>query len=296
MPAEIISRGSTPNGTRWISYRSPTESGGVAEWTRPESKVASGGEPLMLYTHGNGGTASEFRTLPAWTQLRNWILDTGVSWVESSGAGVSGWGSPRDVRIYEEAFTLAAEEIQPVKSFGNFRSMGAIVGYNLLTRSEALSGVMSGAMVNSGTADLMYRYQDRDPATLNSAWGVSNFAQFQEVASSADPMQFPVSVWSGLDMLQLVGTADTTVPPGPHGLALRARYGPVVHLDMLDVRQGGDHSTGNGSYLQVPAMIAYVRAVLGVTPPDPSESDGFRTASSASRLVDGVWRPRLINR
>lgn len=291
MAAQQTGQGVTPSGTPWVRYMDTIPSGGTIRWGMPTDRVGETGTPMMLYTHGAGGGSDSFSSANSWSGIRNYLLDNGIAWFEGTGGGSQPWGNNASKSAYEATWQYGADLLQPETTFGLFRSMGGLVGQWLFTQSEVVAPYMQGAMVNSGVQDLMWAYQwGRWTDAMNSAWGVSSFSQFQSVAASSDPMQFSPSAWAGKQILQLVGTADPLVPAEQNGLAIRAHYAGVPQVDWLDVRQGGDHSTANGSHQQTAAMAGFVSNLLGIVPPEPPPTKGFSEVLSASEMVNGSLR------
>lgn len=294
--ATVVRTGTTPGGTPWTLYQESVSGAGTVYWSVPSSEIGQTGVPVCLYTHGAGGGPSQFHDLDAFSGIRNYMLDSGVVTVEGTGGGSQPWANDSSKTAYENTWQHVADLFEPEVTFGLFRSMGGLVGQWLLTQSSVVAENMQGAMVNSGVQDLMWAYQSGSwTAAMNSAWGVSSYSQFQAAAASSDPMQFASSDWTGKKMLQLVGTADTLVPAEQNGIAIRGHYSGSPEVDLLDIRPGGDHSTGNGSYLQVSAMANFVDLMLGKGPDPVPEVSGFRTIVSAGRLTNGNWhvmRPR----
>src|SRR5690606_30927757 len=281
----------TPGGTPWTLMRETVSGAGTVYWSVPNALIGTTGAPVMLYTHGAGGGASQYHDLDAFSGIRDFLLDAGVVTVEGTGGGPQPWANNASKSAYEATWQHAVDLFQPEITFGLFRSMGGLVGQWLLTKSTVVAPYMQGAMVNSGVQDLMWAYRSGNwTAAMNSAWGVSSYSEFQTVAQSSDPMQFAPNLWDGKEMLQLVGTADDLVPMDVNGVAMRAHYSGHPRVDLLDVRQGGDHSTSNGSYLQVTAMASFVTNLLGIEPPPTPVANGFRTVVSAGRKIQGTWR------
>lgn len=293
MAAVIVGTGRTPAGTAFTTFRESVATAGTVYWSVATALIGETGVPLCLYTHGAGGGADQFHTIDSFLGIRSYLLDHGVVIVEGTGGGTQPWANDASKAAYEATWQHLADLYQPETTFGLFRSMGGLVGQWLLTQSPVVAPYMQGAMVNSGVQDLMWAYQSGSwTAAMNSAWGVSSYSQFQSVAADSNPMYFLPSKWAGKTMLQLVGTADDLVPMGPNGMAMRNRYASQItnHPNDLDVRQGGDHSTTNGSYLQTTAMAAFVDRILGIEPGPPATPQGFFRVISGGVLIGGDWR------
>lgn len=236
---------------------------GVADSHRGDTGV-----PVVLYCHGDGSEYDSFYSTDAWIGLRNWLVDNGYAWVESAGGGVSTWGSPTALTSYEQALQWIAGQLNvgPVVVLG--RSMGGLPAYWLYAKSTVVAPYRAGLIISSGVTDLHYRYYSyataSKQATMRAAYGAASDADWDVKTAGHDPMLFPVSLWDGAKVLELVGTADTNVEPGPNGYAIRARWAGHPALDLLTVRQGGDHTTANGTFFEVPAMTAFLTTVTGV--------------------------------
>lgn len=291
MAATQTGQGRTPAGTDFRTFMDTVPGAGTVRWIVPESLIGETGIPGMcLYTHGAGGGSDEFVSLGAWAGIRNHMIDSGVVTIEGTGGGTQPWAADVSKTAYEATWQYGVDLFAPQVTFGLFRSMGGLVGEWLLTKSPVVAPSMAGAMVNSGVQDLMWAYRfDRWTAAMNAAWGVSSYAEFQVAAQASDPMQFDPSLWDGKKMLQLVGTADPLVPMNENGIAIRNRYAGHPAVDLLDIRQGGDHSTSNGSYLQTAAMARFVDEMLGKEP-EPIPTGVIREVISASRMINGEWR------
>lgn len=130
-----------------------------------------------------------------------------------------------------------------------------------------------GFIGNSEVANLAAAYSSgRWTTEMHTAYG-TNAAGFAAASTGYDPMLFSPSLWTGKKVLEIVGTSDTTVPPASHGLAIRARWEGQPAVNLLDTRDGGDHSGTNGSYLQVEAMTQFLSLFHGhAVDPDPGRT------------------------
>lgn len=238
--------------------QSTTSGGERIRWvTAPEASDRP--RPTVLYCHGAGADSRQFTRLGAWRELRGWLIRNGWMWIECTGGGRFGWGNTASRQAYEAAVSIVGERapLGPIVVLG--RSMGGIVAHWLLTRSEVVAPLCSGAIINSGVQDLLAAYRSGLwTSSLEDAYGVRGERAFALATEGHDPMRFDPSRWSGTRVLQLVATQDDLVPPEAHGCALRRRYAGHPAQDELDVRRGGDHSRENGSYLQTPAMIRFL--------------------------------------
>lgn len=243
----------------------------VTTVTLPSGQVANIGAPVggatrfVLYTHGANGGPDQFSSASGpWPQaLRNWLIDNRIGWIEGTGGGTQPWGNPASQTAYEELVTYA-DGLHAITHWVILgRSMGGVVATRLYLAKRAADARFVGLIVNSGVQDLVWAYDAGTWTTeMNAAWGVSSRAAFVAAVNGRNPITGPASSWAGARALQLWGTGDTTVPPAPNGEAMRAMYTGQPALDQVDVRPGGDHSAGNGSYLQVSAMTSFIAAVI----------------------------------
>lgn len=280
----------TLNGTAYTVVTSTSTGYGTSVLIRPDSAVSATNVPTILYAHGAGGAYNQFATLPAWQGLRDWLLDNGCAIVEGGGGvtdviGGQNWGNTGAREAYVAYLNWADSliDVGSVVPFG--RSMGGLIAPWLYLQSSIASRCV-GLIMNSGVCSMNYSVP---PATANidkstigffdgtdhklaAAYGVEP-SELVAASASHDPMNFAPSLWDGKKVLQLVGTADPTVPPHSRGAyPLRALYAGRPAVDLLDVRIGGTHLQDNGSYLQVAPMTAFL-ADLGfgaaVEIPDP---------------------------
>lgn len=269
----------TPNGTVWTIPTTYLPDGKRAAL----SKTATPGDFLVVYAHGSSGTYNQFATLTAWAGIRNWLMDNHVPVVEALGG--DDWGGDASRITYQQAVAWARTQVPGVKIIVMGRSMGGLVAYWLATQSE-FSADVQGLIVNSGTSDLAYRYSVATGSVLtamNTAYGLpgstKDVTAFTAASAGHDPMLFSGSLFSAVPVLQLWGTDDTQVPPAQHGQAWWTAFSSYLPIppSAVDVRSGGDHSSTNGSYLQIEAMSAFLAAVIGesVSPVEP-EGDWFR--------------------
>lgn len=256
----------TPNGTAYTVHRATLPTHGVVNVGVADAALPTADVPTILYTHGAGGSHDQFATLGAWAGLREWLIDHGWAWVEGAGGGLQPWGNPASEAAYiaalEHADTIL--DVGPVVILG--RSMGGAVAARLYTTSP-IAPRCAGLIQNSGVQDLIWAYDSaRWTAAFHTAWGVTDRAGLVAAVDGYNPADLPAAAWGDTSVIQLVGSADTTVPPGPNAYAMRDLYTGRPVLDVLDVRPGGDHSAGNGSYLQVAPMVAFLEQVTGGTP------------------------------
>lgn len=260
----------TPNGTAYSTHAFKTPSGDQALWGVADHRLRASGVPTVVYTHGNSGAYNQFAATAAFAGTRNWMIDNGWAWVESAGGGLSSWGNAAARRSYAEAFAHVNSILNVGKVVVLGRSMGGLVAYWLFLYEPTISAKAVGLIVNSGTTDLMRRIgAPPGDGSIRSAFGLAaDGSDWDSKLPGFDPMQYPVEAWSGKKVLQLYGTADTTVPPDIHGQAWIKKYAAACAFADVDVRIGGDHSTENGSYLQTSAMTGFLSRLTDA-PADP---------------------------
>lgn len=267
----------TANGTAYTVHAASVSGAGTVYWAIDDTKAAEADLPFVLYMHGAGGAANDFQG-SKWVLLRDWLIDNGFGFIEGAGGGLQPWGNPASEAAYANSFDHvdALFDIAYVVVLG--RSMGGAVADRLYNARRGGDARWVGLVNNSGVQDLVWAYDydsGRWTAAFNSAWSVANKTAFVAAVAGLNPIDGPASAWDGAHVLQLIGDADDTVPPAANGLAMRTMYAGHPALDQLDVRAGGDHSTSNGSYLQVAAMSAFLLEVTGQTPPPPAPSDSY---------------------
>lgn len=266
----------TPGGTPYTVATISDPTAGTIRYGYPSSLPAD--MVTVLYAHGSGGAYNQFETLSAWTGLRNALIDAGAGWIESTGGGTRSWGNPDAQAAYEAAYTRVAAvlDLGDVVILG--RSMGGLVAAWLYTQSSVVPAV--GLIVNSGVQDVVAYYDGTSPesqASILTAWGAADRAALVTASATDNPVNYPASDWAGLNVMQLVGTADTTVPRADHGDAMRTVYAGQPAIDLLDVRTGGDHSQTNGCYLEVDDMLAFIGSVADFTAPAPVAREYLNT-------------------
>lgn len=261
----------TPNGTVYSGTSFTNSVGEQCIYVVSDAVKTTADVPLVIYCHGAGGAYNQFLTLGAWAGIRNWLIDNGWAWVEGAGGGAQPWGNPASIASYRAAYDHVASvmDIGDVVPFG--RSMGGLPAISLYLLDPVISGKSVGLVENSGVQNLAAAYASGSwTSAMRTAYGASSDATFTANSEGSDPMTFAASLWNGKTVLQLVGDADTTVPPADHGYAMRTRYAGRPTNDLLDVRAGGDHSSTNGSYLQTNAMVEFFSLVHSTEPPpDP---------------------------
>lgn len=253
----------TPNGTEY-TYEAQQIDDEVIRWGVATAAHDTPAIPALIYCHGNGGTSDSFHRLNAWAGLRNWWLDYGGVFIEGTGGGPSEWGGPRQRIAYELQHEYVSTELDlgPVIVLG--RSMGGLVSYWLTTQSTFADKV-AGLIVNSGVTDMAYRYtygNDLNKRQFRAAFGADDDAEFWDLSEGYDPMLFPTDLWANKQVIQLFGTADDVVEGEHHAVPWGTKYGPHCRSISFKVREGGDHSGANGSYLDVDAMTDFIQNAL----------------------------------
>lgn len=259
----------TPNGTAYTLYSAPIAGtgAGTCRWGIADAHLGDTGIPTILYAHGANGDSKQFQDLAAWAEMRNWLIDNGWLWIEGSGGGTQSWGNDNA----RNAYVAYLDHVAGVLDIGDVvplgRSMGGLVSYWLYSQSS-IKDQCVGLIVNSGVTS-MAAAGPYFGLPLWQAFGTTTLDDFLVASADYDPLGFDVDLWDGLNILELVGTADTTVPPDDHAYAIRALWEGHPAMDLLTVRQSGDHSASNGCYHEVGSMTAFLNLVTGVTPPLP---------------------------
>lgn len=283
----------TPNGTAYTTFSATVAGADTVRWAVADETAEDSNIPVVLYAHGSGGASNQFETLAAWAGLRNWLIDNGWAWIEGLGGGNKSWGNAAARTAYENSYLHVAGilDLGAVVPLG--RSMGGVVASWLYTESTVIEPVSVGCIINSGVQSLAAWYEAGiDQAAVMAAFNADNESEFYSNIAGFDPLTRPASLWDGKNVIQLVGTADTTVPPGDHGYAMRAHYSGRPTIDDLDVRVGGDHSATNGSYLETDAMTTFLMEVTGTTPPPPGPRLFYRNV--ARYWIDNDLNRRAI--
>lgn len=263
----------TPNGTAWHAVSTTLPNGDVAYVCAADTVFTAGAPaPCMIYAHGNNGPADQFQQQAGWADTRNWLIDHGWFWIEGAGAG-NQWGGPRGVAAYEQAYTWGKTIISPKITVGLLRSMGGCYAASFVSSTVIAA---QAVIINSGVLDVVYRARPAsgDRLAIYPAYNVPEGQQEALAAAAApyDPMQAPLNRWANVDVLNMWGTADTTVPASMNGQAWREKYAAGCKTYTEDIKEGGDHSQQNGSYTQAAAMTTFFARVNGggvVPPPEP---------------------------
>jgi pimeloyl-ACP methyl ester carboxylesterase len=263
----------TAGGTNYTlrTFRTTT-SNESAHWFMDDARLDEKNIPVIIYCHGHEGPYNQFATMGAWKGLRDWLVDNGFAVVESAGGGPSSWANSAARTSYVDAFNHVDGSISVGKVIPLGRSMGGLVSYWLATQSPLASRVPA-LIVNSGTTDLSKRVTFNSTEfghpELRAAYPeAKSIAEWYQLTAPHDPMQFDASLWAGKSVLQLWGTNDPSVPSSWNGEAWVAKYGTHAAYAAIDVREGGDHSAENGSYLQVSAMTTFLEFVNRVQAPE----------------------------
>lgn len=291
----------TANGTVYTTRTFTTPGGDQALWGIADDKLAAANIPVVVYTHGNSGAYNQFAATAAFAGIRNWLIDNGWAWVESAGGGGSSWGNTAARQSYSEAFAHVSSAINVGDVVVLGRSMGGLVAYWLYLYEPAISAKAVGLIVNSGTTDMTARIGPPPGDTsIRTAFGLAaDGSDWSAKLEGFDPMKYPLSAWAGKKVLQLYGTADTTVPPAIHGQAWLDKYASACAAAEVDVRLGGDHSTENGSYLQTSAMAGFIGKIRSepTTPgpgPAPAPSEVYRVEAAYLIGANGGLYPMDI--
>lgn len=306
-----MATGTTATGTPWISLQSSTlADGSVGRRVVPTALQNAKDIPCMIYFHGAGSSGNFFETAGVFRVLRDYLLDAGIAIVEAVGGapgntasegGTQNWGNESSRVAYGLAFAWAdaIHDFSAVTLLG--RSMGGMNAYYFGTRHPTISPRVTAIIINSGVSNLIAANNVPEGGnpdwitgapsgsgkfwpTMWTAHGVSTKEAFATAVSPEyDPHQFSPSVFSGKRILQLVGTADNTVPPGDHGLAMRTLYQGQPLVDQLIVGEGKSHSSSNGMYDYPNEMFAFIAASLPdppVIPPDPTDPNTYQKIRS----------------
>jgi pimeloyl-ACP methyl ester carboxylesterase len=237
--------------------------------------------PTLLYIHGSGGGPEQFASFSAWTEFRDWLIDHGWAWVEGGGdvtdaAGQQNWGNAGSRTAYQAYLT----HVGGILDIGDLvvmgRSMGGITASWLFTMSP-IAGNFVGAIFNSAVSTL-FTGEAVGPSiglptgvyfgsNVYTAHGVADYAELVSTKQAFAPETWAPSVWTGKKILHMYGTADTSVPWYPRGgSAMRDLWAGLPAVDRINVRDGGDHSAGNGSFLEVSAMTSFLQELHPVVP------------------------------
>lgn len=282
----------TASGTPYTVYTA-TVGGETCYWAVADARTTAVDIPTILYAHGAGGAANQFANLGAWKGLRDWLIDNGWAWIEGLGGGAQSWGNLAARAAYPAylAHVRTVLDIGIVVLLG--RSMGGLVTSYLYAHDTA--GTYAGWINNSGVST-WFDGDDTNAGSsvpaisrstrtyftesvLSAAWGVANRSELSAalLAANAVPERWNANVWSGKKILNCYGDADTTVPWYPRGAAtLRDIWAGKPAIDLVSVREGGDHTGGNGSYLDTVAMTSFLSELSGGPPAPPADPEFYR--------------------
>lgn len=259
----------TAKGTAYTEFTATPPGGELTLWAVPDSLIGTPGIPIVLYTHGASGGYNQFATSSAWTGLREWLIDNGIAWVEGVGGGPQAWGNLAQRNSYPISLLYVMGIIGGSSSIIILgRSMGGLVAYWLATQSSFASQVV-GLILSSAVTNLEeWILPPPIGFEFRVAYGLAqDGSNYEEKTAGFHPLEFDPALFAGKNILSLVGDADTTVPPTTNTYPMREHWAGQPAIDRLEVRAGGDHSQGNGTYTMVAPMAAFISDVLGLTPP-----------------------------
>lgn len=238
----------------------------------PDSRIGQAETPTILYCHGAEGAYNQF-TESRWINFRYALMDAGWAFIEGSGAG-NNWGNQAGIDSYKTTYNhAAANYINVGKLVVLGRSMGGLAGTHLAVKDPDMAPLVDGLIVNSGVQNL-YDIM-RDPRGSGQvageagrlAYGIApDWSDYATKTAGYDPFLFDPALYSGKQVFWTVGDADPVVPGWVHGIAQRDRVSAQTAYSYLDVKVGGDHNSGTGTYDQVTQMMAFLEVVQGKTP------------------------------
>lgn len=247
--------GATPTGTGFNNVSTTLPSGAPANLLLP----ARFGTELVVYVHGKGGGADQLATTTGWAGLRRWLIDRRLPVVETTAA--DDWGADASRTAYSEAIEWARSVVPGTRLIVIGHSMGALTAYWLASADTSVTTLV----ISSGTTDLARRYRvatGGDRRSLNLAYGLPPGSHDQQAFAAAssghDPMLMPLDSWAGVDVLQVWGNKDTSVPPQTNGEAWVRAFGPHTAGTTVKVRKGGTHDLGTGSPSQARLIIDWL--------------------------------------
>jgi dienelactone hydrolase len=252
----------TANGTPFTTFEFLPEGGSLAQYALPDHLIDSPDPVNMLvYCRASSGNHTQFTG--SHVPFRNKLIDNGWGWVETVakaedwGIYVNNWGSPRGVEHYRLAYDYMAERVNVGNVFIMGLSHGGMAAVNLYLKEPYLSRKAKGLIVLNGTQDLTYRIQWQGLAQFYVPYEMTE-AEFLATVPDHDPLQYPLEMWAGKNVLHVVGDADDLVPPERHGLALRQRIHGAARESSLYVNIGGSHGTHN----VLPAAWDFIQRTL----------------------------------
>ena len=278
----------TPKGTAYTVTTAPIPGHTQALYGVADAVKNSADIPTVVFCHGAGGSYSQFSASSAWDDLRFWLIDNGWAWVEGSGGpsyeqGAQHWASPYARAAYTAYIDWLDSKINAGVMVPLGRSMGGLMASWLYLRSPIASRC-GGMIANAGVQTIAYgTVSDPDPDrrptaqhfgyAMRIAYGVDNYNDLIAASLDHDPMNWDPTLWDGKKVLQIAGTADTTVPPHTRGYEpLRALYSGRTAVDLVDLKVGGDHSGGDaGTINRTEAMTSFLASIGGGAPAVPPE-------------------------
>ena len=291
-----MSSGTTASGTAFTGFGATMADGSGARRFLANDKIGVSGLPFLIYFHGAGSNGNFFESASVFFGIRDKLIDAGWVCIESNGGptnaeGQQNWGNEES----RTAYTLAFEWADGIHNLGQGavlgRSMGGINGHYFGTRHPTIAPRVDAIIINSGVCNLLasnmvgengtaipgtspvqYSGSGKFWPTMWTAHDVADAPAFAAAVSPEyDPHQFDPSVFDGVNIQQLVGTADYTVPMADHGLAMRTRYSGRPAIDSVVIGDGKSHASSNGMYDYTDDMWAFLLEAMpgSVGPVDP---------------------------
>lgn len=321
----------TPAGTEWTYLVHDQGVHGTTAMGCPTALLGSSDIPTIQYTHGSRADYKQFCELPAWSGLRNELLDRGWAWIEGDFGGPSGWGNEaaydaivagRDYWETQQDLTLQAILMRSMGGSAGWRVAALEPGYEnvAMIGNSAVSAFFDGASPYDSVGTTEPAQLDRATAyyfgvPFWQAWGFTAVADpdhptlaekkaawdhlhggacFDLAPENIDPAHF-----AGRKIMNLWGTADPAVPFDPRGAhQLRQQWAGLPALDVPVVREGGVHAPPNASYYDVAAMIGFLLELVGeeVEPPPevlPTRILERYVANPANQRLYRLHPPRI---
>lgn len=280
----------TTDGTPYTVGQYTLTDHGVVTWGVGDEFASEPNLPAILYTHGSVGPPDQFATSSGWKPLREKMIKNGWCWIEGEGGATTGagnWGNTAARLAYPACLDYVTSGILDIEDIViDARSMGGFVGLWLATQSD-IAGDISGIINNSGCSTMLYELADPGLPSDSPArkdwmscvryfgrplWEAYSKTSYDETAiflADTDfcPENWAPSVWATIKLLNCFGTADHTVPFDSRGAArleqIWTTAGTAPLLYQRSPRVDGDHSVGNGSYLDVSAQFNFMLEVTG---------------------------------
>jgi pimeloyl-ACP methyl ester carboxylesterase len=228
-------------------------------------------KPVMLFCHGSGSLFDQFSASPAWTPMRDRLIENGWVYVEALGLSATHWGHREAVESYALTLHEAAAQhpLGPVTLYGT--SMGGTVSSSLATQvsygmTEHVAGLILSAPVQSM---LQYGLVDGGFWNMIPWYGDPRVDEPAFIAATEpqDPLRFPAEDYAGLPVLWLAGTHDTAVPVEPHARAQYDRVKAFAHpASEIRVLGGGTHGGPLGQHIMVDPWWDFLRRTQGLLP------------------------------